>query len=158
MRLLASSAALVLSALTFAQEMGTKPDLVVKAPQNAGGVGAWDMVQMVVALAIVFALLKWALPKLVSRMNKRISTKSGSSITIEESASFGGGNLQIVTARGRTLLLCVAQNGVTCLADLTDTAPKKDEPAFFEMVDKAVVEVADERDRIAFDRLSRLTG
>ena len=158
MKFLAALFALSATALSFAQGIGTKPDLVVKTPQNSGGVGAMDMVQMVVALAIVFALLKWALPKLVSRMNKKISTKAGSSITIEESASFGGGNLQIVSARGRTLLLCVSQSGVSCLADLTDATPKKDEPAFFEMVDKAVVEVVDEKDRIAYDRLSRLTG
>lgn len=158
MKVYATLSALFASALTMAQGIGTKPDLVVKAPQNAGGVGVWDMVQMVVALGIVFALLKWALPKLVSRMNKKISTKSGSSITIEESASFGGGNLQIVTARGRTLLLCVSQNGVTCLADLTESTVKKDEPAFFEMVDQAVVQIADDKDRVALDRLTRLTS
>lgn len=160
MRLLASTTALLVSALSFAQEsgIGTKPDLVVTTPPNAGGVGAWDLVQMVVALAIVFALLKWALPKVVSRMNKKLSTKGSSSITVEESASFGGGNLQIVTARGRTLLLCVSQSGVSCLADLTADKPKKEEPAFFEMVDKATEGAVDEKDRVALERLNRLTG
>ena len=159
MKLSVAIIATLLSVQSFAQGtgLGAKPDLVVKSPQGAPAVGTWDLVQMVVALAIVFALLKWALPKVVSRMNKRISTKSGSSINIEESASFGGGTLQIITARGKTLLLCVSQTGVTCLADLTREAIQKEEPAFFEMVDKAVVEDADYRDRIAYDRLSRLT-
>lgn len=134
--------------------MGTKPDIVVQQPP-ASSVGPWDLAQMVVALAIVFALLKWALPKVVARMNKRLVTKAGSSITVEESASFGGGNLQIVNARGRTLLICVTPSAVSCLADLTH-APQTEnaEPAFFEMVDKAVVDA----DEIALDRLNRLTG
>ncbi len=160
MRFLASTSALFVTALAFSQQtsIGTKPDLVVRSTQISGGVGAWDLVQMVVALGIVFALLKWALPKVVSRMNKKLSTKDGSSITVEESASFGGGNLQIVTARGRTLLLCVSQSGVTFLADLTVDKPVKEEPAFFELVDKAVDEVVDEKDRVALERLNRLTG
>jgi flagellar biogenesis protein FliO len=142
----------------LAQGLGAKPDLVVPTT-NASGVGLVDLLQMVVALAIVFALLKWALPKVVAKMNKRLSAKDGSSITVEESASFGGGSLQIVTARGRTLLLCVAQSGVTCLADLTGPAPKHDDqPAFFELVDRAVVEQPADKDRVALDRLTRLTG
>ncbi|HXH60005.1 MAG TPA: hypothetical protein VNI20_01460 [Fimbriimonadaceae bacterium] len=134
--------------------MGTKPDIVVQQPATSM-VGPWDMVKMLVALLVVFALLKWALPKVVARMNKKLVTKSGSSITIEESASFGGGNLQIITARGRTLLICVTQTGVSCLADLTDSSGDgQEEPAFFEMVDKALVDV----DETALDRLNRLTG
>ena len=118
---------------------GTKPDMVVNTPEQPTSlIGAWDMVQMLVALVIVFALLKWALPKVVARMNKKLVTTAGSSISVEESANFGGGNLQIITARGRTLLLCVSQSGVSCLADLTDSPEQRDtEPAFFEMVDQA---------------------
>jgi len=151
--------AALLAPLCAAQDeaLGTKADIVARAPQGSSVVNGWDLVQMVVALAVVFALLKWALPKVVARMNKRLVTKDGSSISIEESASFGGGNLQIVSARGRTLLLCVSQSGVTCLADLTSSDKPKDHPAFFELVDKAAVEVS-EKDLVAYDRLSRLTG
>jgi flagellar biogenesis protein FliO len=160
MRSIASAFALLAASLALSQQsgIGTKPDLVVRPTQISGGVGTWDLVQMVVALAIVFALLKWALPKLVTRMNKRLSAKDGSSITVEESASFGGGSLQIVTARGRTLLLCVSQSCVTLLADLTSDKPVQEEPAFFEMVDKASAKVVDEKDRVALERLNRLTG
>lgn len=145
------------SVMAFGQDLGTKTDLVVNAPQSGPAVSGWDMVQMIVALAIVFALLKWGLPKVVNKMNRRVVTKDGSSITVEESASFGGGSLQIITARGRTLLLCVSQSGVNCLADLTPEEKPKEEPAFFEMVDKAVVETND-KDQVAFERLARLTG
>ena len=159
MRRAAALSAFLLAAFVAAEpSLGTKPDLVVRAPQNTSVIGAWDLVQMVVALVIVFALLKWALPKLVTRMNKKLSTKEGSTITVEESAGFGGGTLQIVSARGRTLLLCVSQTGVTCLADLTDGKKSPEEPAFFELVDKAVVEPVEDKNRLALDRLSRLTG
>lgn len=158
MRLATAVSLLLFGVLTHAQGLGTKPNLVVESPKSSG-VGAMDLVQMVVALAIVFVLLKWALPKVVARMNKKLSTKEGSSISIEESASFGGGNLQIVSARGRTLLLCVSQSGVSCLADLTEAQPaKKEQPAFFELVDRAAVEMEPDKDRVALDRLTRLTG
>ncbi len=162
MKPFATLSTLALAAFVGAQEqgIGTKPDLVVRGTQNASAIGLMDMVQMVVALGIVFVLLKWALPKVISKMNKRIVAKDGSSIEIEESASFGGGNLQIVTARGRTLLLAVSQAGVTCLADLTErkAEAQKDAPAFFELVDNATAESADDKDLIALDRLRRLTG
>jgi flagellar biogenesis protein FliO len=155
MKLRLTLGATLLTSLCAAQgeSLGTKADIVTSAPRGSSVVNGWDLVQMVVALAVVFALLKWALPKVVARMNKRLVTKAGSSISIEESASFGGGNLQIVSARGRTLLLCVSQNGVTCLADLTEQKGHKEEPAFFELVDQAT-----EKDRIAYERINKLTS
>ena len=155
MKLRLTVSAAFLASLCAAQgnELGTKANIVSSAPRGSSVVNGWDLVQMVVALAIVFALLKWALPKVVARMNKRLVTKAGSSISIEESASFGGGNLQIVSARGKTLLLCVSQNGVTCLADLTAPGRPKEEPAFFELVDQAT-----EKDRIAYERINKLTS
>ena len=140
MRRTATFLALSLTAITSAQapNLGTKADIIVNTPEQPTPLlGGWDMVQMLVALAIVFALLKWALPKVVARMNKKLVTNSDSSITVEESANFGGGSLQIVSARGRTLLLCVSQNGVTFLTDLTKVSEEPEEPAFFEMVDNA---------------------
>ena len=114
----------------------TKPDMVAKAP--ASPVPVLDLLQMLVALGIVFALVKWGLPKIVSKMGARLSTPVGSAIAIEESAAFGGGQLSVVNVRGRTLLLAVSPQGVTCLADLTTAAPARPEqPAFFEVLDNA---------------------
>lgn len=145
-----------LSALCSAQSgaLGTKADLV-KSGTTGSAVGAWDLVQMIFALAVVFALLKWALPKLVTKLNKKMGSSSSESIRMEESAMFAGCQLQIVTVRGRTLLLGSSQAGVTCLADLTQNNGSKDEPAFFELVDKAIVEPLSE-DMVALDRLNRL--
>ena len=126
--------------LTSAQSLGTKKDLSTGNASPAGPiVQPMDMVQMVLALCIVAAIIKWVLPKAIARMGKRITTPLGSTINLEESAAFGGGQLQIVTVRGKTLLLCVATSGVTCLADLTEptAAPNVEPPAFFDVLDSA---------------------
>lgn len=184
MRKIATLTTLALTALAIAEvpDLGAKQDIVLNSPERPTSlVGGWDMVQMLVALAIVFFLLKWALPKVVARMHKKGISSSDGSISVEESATFGGGNLQIVSARGKTLLLCVSQSGVTCLADLTKievpqmTETKIEEPAFFELVDqasekdeetlRAVVEIEEpvtavdqDETQAVLARLERLTG
>lgn len=141
-RLATTVAVSALTAFAFAEEtlLGTKADLVPPSTPNPNPtpvVSGMDMVQLAVALGLVFVLLKVALPKLVAKFGKRLSTPLNSSIEIEESAHFGGGNLQVVKVRGKTLLLAVAPTGVTCLADLTDATPQNQEPAFFELLDQA---------------------
>ncbi|MCH8977798.1 MAG: hypothetical protein IH945_00955 [Armatimonadetes bacterium] len=175
MRVFAAASALLAASFAVAQEtaMGTKPDIVLNTPQQpAPIIGGWDLAQMLLALGIVFALLKWALPKVAARMNKKLVPSTDGSIRVEESATFGGGNLQIVTARGKTLLICVSQSGVTCLADLTDCGGASEEKAFFEIVDEAeghaavdmaepaleLPDMSSDEARAALDRLSRLTG
>lgn len=128
-----------LASLSFAQDLGTKRDPVSSAPASTGPiVRPTDLIQMLIALAVVGFLVKWAIPKVIGRLGRRIATPVGSTINLEESASFGGGQLQIVTVRGKTLLLCVATTGVTCLADLTDQgqAPVQ-EPVFFDILESA---------------------
>lgn len=122
------------------QSLGTKKDPVSTATTSSSPiVQPLDLIQMVVALAIVAALIKWVLPRVIGRLGRRISTPVGSTIKLEESASFGGGQLQIVTVRERTLLLCVATSGVSCLADLTkaDQASRVEHPVFMDILDNA---------------------
>lgn len=164
-RLLAVS--FLMPVLVSAQQFGTKRDALATAP--TGGSTAMPLFQMLIALGIVFALLKFALPKLASKLNKRLVTGVNSSIRIEESANFAGGSLYIVGARDRTLLLSVGTNGVSCVADLTP-AQKEPGPALFsEILDRVVVEdehhlqqTSTEPDpaevRRALDRLSRLAA
>jgi flagellar biogenesis protein FliO len=107
---------------------------------HAGGgspVGVLALVQMLVALAVVFVLLRYLLPKVVAKAGKRLVAKVGSPIKIEESAAFGGGMLYVVEVRERTLLLSVGTQGVSCLADLTSTQPPQ-EPiqTFHEMLEE----------------------
>ncbi len=101
---------------TFA---GTKPDLTVGTPSQATQVGGGSFFQLLFALGVVFLLLKFALPKVATKLNKRLVTTVNGGISVEESAQFAGGSLYVVNARGKALLLSVSASGVTCLADLT---------------------------------------
>lgn len=125
----------------LATDLGTKPDLTVSAQTSAPSgpvVGGMEIAQLVIVLGAIFLLLKFGLPKLIAKYGKRISTPFDSGIQLQESANFGGGNLQVIKVRGKTLLLAVTQTGVNCLADLTDAPEQTDiDPAFFELLDKA---------------------
>lgn len=160
-----------LSAAALAGEgiLGTRAGGGGMNPASGGGspVGALPLLQMLIAVAIVFGLVKWALPKLLGKVNKKLVPELGSSIHIEESASFAGGSLFVVRARRKTLLLSVASTGVTCLADLGDSEVEDvPPPTFQEMVlaapgtkASAVVEAPDnERVQDALERLSRFTN
>ncbi|MBS1715060.1 MAG: flagellar biosynthetic protein FliO [Armatimonadetes bacterium] len=125
-----------------AQSLGTKADVVAK---TASGpiVRPMDLLQIVVALAVVGWLLKWALPKVAGRLASKPKTSPGSTISVDETLSLGNGHLQVVTVRGRALLLAVSATGTTFLTDLTPatapgtTAAPEETPAFFEMLDAA---------------------
>ncbi len=135
-----------LSVWSFAQEAattlaGTKPDIVVNQPaQPQPVVNGFQFVQMIVAVAIVLGLLKFVLPRVVGKVGKGLHTGLNSSIRVEESATFAAGQLHIVSARGKAILIAVTPQGVTTLADLTEvpTSPQQtEEPAFFELMDQA---------------------
>src|ERR1044072_2760447 len=157
--------------------LGTKASPVV-GPMSAdtGGAGFMPFIQMMIALGIVLALLKFVMPKLGTKVNKKLVAQVGSAIKIEESAAFAGGSLYVVRAKSKTLLLSVTSSGVSCLADLTDAQPQPEMPTFQEIVDKemdgplqplAVVEAdqidvdpdrAREDAQAALERLKRLAG
>ncbi len=134
-----SCASLLLPAFSVAQSLGTKKDVVSPATTTTAPiVQPWDLLQMFVAVAVVAVLLKWVLPKVIAKLGKRISTPVGSSISVEETASFGGGQLQIVKVRSKTLLLSIGSTGVTCLADLTESLSTDQEAkVFFDYLDEA---------------------
>ncbi len=102
---------------------------------DSSGVGFMPFMQMILALGVVLLLLKFVMPKLVTKLNKKIVSKDGSSLQIEESAAFAGGSLYIVRAKGKTLLLSASNTGVSCLADLTGSAAPE-LPSFQEIVEK----------------------
>jgi flagellar biogenesis protein FliO len=147
----------VASAFAAAQTTvaGTKPDLIGPRPTGSSGLGIMSLVQLLLALAAVFVLVRYLLPKVASKVGKRLVTKVGSAIKVEGSASFGGGMLYVVEARGKTLLLSVGTQGVSCLADLTQPGKAQEAmPTFDELLDEqpenpiapftAVVEVPEE--------------
>ncbi|MCO5297977.1 MAG: flagellar biosynthetic protein FliO [Fimbriimonadaceae bacterium] len=138
MRTHSFAALMVLATSAGAQDLGTKPDpLTSAAASSGGGLGLMALVQMLIALGIVLAVVKWALPRFASSFNKRLAPGVGSPIKIEESAAFAGGNLYVVSVRGRDLLLASSQAGVSCLADLTPAETRPEAPAFGDLLERA---------------------
>lgn len=136
------SAAMSLSAQGFP---GAKSDPVGSSSNAASGAGIGSLFNILLALGIVYGLLKFAMPKMLGRMNRKLATGVGSDIRIEESATFAGGSLYVVSARGRSLLLSVGTQGVQCLADLTDPVPKPEPPTFGDFVEQEIRAVSAER-------------
>lgn len=131
----------------WAQEsfLGTKAD-VVKSSSTSGATppSLLPLLQIVLVAGIVLFALKAIAPKFINKLNRRLVTGIGGGIHIEQSASFAGGNLYIVSARNKTLLLSVGANGVQCLSDLTEPTAMQDPPLFMDLVDHAVVARAED--------------
>lgn len=135
MRLLASlTTMLAIPAFSLGQNLGTKKDVLVSSGAPAGV----PMLQMFLSLAIVLGILKFVLPKIAGKLNKKLVTPLNSGIQIEESAHFAGGTLYIVRARSKTLLLSVGTTGVQCLTDLTEPEKSAPEPLFMEVLKEEV--------------------
>ncbi len=155
---------------TTSTTLGTKADPLGGPVTSTGNPGGLPILQLTIAIFVVMAIIKWVLPKILGKVNKRIVTGIGSQIRVEESAAFAGGNLYIVQAKGKSLLLSVNQSGVQCLADITEApAPEllqKEVPQAFQalveaapavpnFVKESVQPSADDVQRV-LDRLGRL--
>ncbi len=127
--------------LAVAQEgmLGTKAESATQfTPSTSSGGG---LLQMVLAVIVVMVLMKLFLPKMMAKYGSKLSTGLNSAIKVEESASFAGGSIHLVTVKGRTLLLGSTPTTISTLADLGE-APKNDPgQTFMEML-----EVAPERE------------
>jgi len=151
-----------MQALLATVNLGTKTDVIggtMEAP-------ALPILPTLGGMVLVYVLLKWLAPILHKKGLKKLNTTLGSSVKIEEVATFPGGTLYVVEARGKTLLIGQGTTGLSCLADLTDSTRPPQEPAFFELVDSAQKQAAtavaampeanDDRDKLR--RLERLLG
>ena len=131
--------------------LGTKGDTAsaLQGPNSSGG----SLLQMIIAVLVVFGLMKFFLPKMVAKFGGKLSTGIGSSIKIEESASFQGGTLYLVSVKDRSLLLGVAGTSITTLADLGSTNKPDPGPTFMEILD-----VADETKAVNIEPIEELTA
>jgi len=136
-RLLTLTSLPALSSLALAEDgiLGTKSDSVsaLQGPASSGG----SMLQMIIAVLVVFGLMKFFMPKLVAKFGGKLNTGVGSAIKIEESASFQGGNLYLVSVKDRSILIGVAGTNITTLADLGTAHKPNPGPTFMEYLDVA---------------------
>jgi flagellar biogenesis protein FliO len=148
MRRLATTILCLQASLAFAGEgmLGTKESAAsaFQPTQASGG----SFIQMIVALLIVLGIMKFALPKLLSakvlaKFGGKLTTGLDSSIKIEESATFPGGSLHVVTVRDRVLLLGSTANTINTLADLGQVQRADPGPAFMDFLDHAATNQAE---------------
>jgi len=135
-RIFVMTGALLISAESMAQSVlkSTKGDISTGVASSTGP-SPWALFQLILALGIVAALLKFVLPRFFPSLKNRVQTSLGSTIKIEETATFPGGNLLVVKVRDKSVLIGATPQSISFLADLT---PTSEEPkAFFEMVDAA---------------------
>lgn len=132
--LLILGTSLTTGALAGTGIFGTKSS-PVPAVDTQSSVGVFPLVQMVVALVVVLAMVRWVMPGLIKRYGKRFNHSSGSGIRVEDTATLGATNLAVVVVRGKTLLIGTTAENVSCLADLTSTAPAP--PTFQEILETA---------------------
>ncbi|MBS1703647.1 MAG: FliO/MopB family protein [Armatimonadetes bacterium] len=176
-RFLALSFAALTASVAFAEDgmLGTKSDSIsaLQGPTSSGG----SLLQMIIAVIVVFGLMKFLLPKMMAKFGGKLTTGVGSGIKIEESASFPGGTLYLVNVKDRSLLLGVTPTSINTLADLGAVVKNDPGPTFMEFLDstdgsKAVVteapaaepqeEIAmavvgtDDEAKIALERLQKL--
>ncbi len=107
------------------------------AAMSTGGPSIFSIIQMIIAVAIVVGLMKVVLPKIVSKMGGKLTTTLNGGIRIEESATFPGGNLYVVTVSDRKLLLGATPQSISTLADLGPVNKPNPGPAFMEYLDNA---------------------
>jgi len=107
------------------------------AAMSTGGPSIFSIIQMIIAVAIVVGLMKYVLPKIVSKMGGKLTTTLNGGIRIEESATFPGGNLYVVTVSDRKLLLGATAQSISTLADLGPVVKPNPGPAFLDYLDHA---------------------
>lgn len=119
--------------------LGTKTSAPLSGVDGGSGAGTGGaLVQTVLAVIIVGAILKFALPALMKRFGAPLGASSGHNLRIEESAGFPGGHLHVVRAGGKRLLIGTTSGSVALLSDLTEPS-QPDLPLFSEMVEAAPV-------------------
>ncbi|HWD39824.1 MAG TPA: flagellar biosynthetic protein FliO [Fimbriimonas sp.] len=118
------------ASLTFAGSgmFGTKSS-PMPSVGNQESMGVFPVLQMLVALAIVLAMVKWLMPLAIKKFGKKLSSNTSGGIRIDETATVGSMNMCVVTVRGKTLLIGSTADSVTCLADLTEAT--QSQPATF---------------------------
>jgi len=138
-----------------------KDDMV---PQNASnfdtGVGPMQLVQLLLALAVVIVALKFVLPRLAPRLQRRITHRPSASMQVAETIEMGSASLHLVRVRDRELLIGAVPTGLQLLADVTPSrATPASPPTFLDFVDSAMANPDSDQGcmvREAYDRLGSL--
>lgn len=115
--------------------------------------GIGPLIQMLLALAVVVALIRWLVPKYLAKVGKRCGTASLSpEFQVLDSTLLGAATLHLVKVRGRTLLISTTTSDASLIADLTD------EPEALPYIPSPKSYEGEEPFAEVFGRLERLQG
>lgn len=101
-----------------AQTLNLKPETPAPA-LNTPVITPASLLQMIAALAIVALILRFALPKLLRRLPKNITSSSGR-VAMLDTTSTPYGHLCLVKAMDRILLLGLTPQNITLLCEWED--------------------------------------
>jgi len=137
---------LMLSVTAFAKTAleSTKQDAVNTT--SASSPAPWmPMVQLAITIAVVYCFIRFAGPKLLSKVGGKLNPKQDSLLQIQESATLAQGSLYVVSIYGQQYLVGAANSGINCLANLTEARMAFDsEQVFFEKLDDQIKEAPEE--------------
>jgi flagellar biogenesis protein FliO len=115
--------------MVSAQAFGTKKNIASPVQSTSAAPGLPPILPTLLALGIVWVLIKWGLPSLMKTLQKK--SQSDGMISVRESATVGTNQVHIVSTMGRTLLIGSSPTGMTVLADLTEPVPANSSPELF---------------------------
>ncbi len=129
-----------LTAYAQAQELGLKPE-TAPPPLPAPVITPASLLQMLIALAIVVLLLRFALPKLLQRIPKNLTPSSGRVVVLDATPT-PYGHLYLVKAVDRMLLLGISPQTISVLCEWEEEksmpggfrSPAESDPAFQEIL------------------------
>lgn len=127
------------SALDLAKDGGA-------AKSAAASPAPWmPLVQLAVTVALLYGLIRFVGPKVISKVGGKLNPKNDSLLHIVESATLAQGSLYVVSIYGQQYLVGAANSGINCLANLSDARQAFDsEKVFFETLDEKVEEAPEE--------------
>jgi flagellar biogenesis protein FliO len=98
-----------------------KDDPVTPLSGGTTGLHLGSVIQMVAALAIVVLLVRWIVPRILSRWQPKASGSDEGAIRILASATVGTGSVHVVEVEARRFLVGSSPNGFTLLSELGES-------------------------------------
>lgn len=115
--------------------------------------GIGPLIQMLLALAVVVALIRWLVPKYLAKIGKRTGRAAlNPEFQVLDSTLLGAATLHLVKVRGRTLVISTTPSHSSLIADLTE------EPETLPYIPSGQTDVDSEPFAEVFGRLERLQG
>lgn len=130
---------------------GLRDDAIPPFSGASGPLGFETLLQMILALAAVVVLIRWAVPKVANRFARTQVAAQNKNLVIEETVTVGANQIMIVRLGERKLVIGASAQGLTLLAEVAD------EPAYIPLHSTGD-QSAEDQFASVLDRFKRLGG